>query len=932
MINFKCKMCGGSLDVSAGQTVAKCAYCGTTQTLPVFDDEKKTAYYNRANALRMMCEFDKAAGIYEIIVTEFSGEAEAYWGLVLCKYGVEYIDDPKTGVKVPTCHRTLLTSVFDDPDYKNAIRCADAASDVVYREEARAIDNIQTAILEISSREEPYDIFLCYKESDAYGNRTEDSVLAFEIYTGLTEKGYRVFYSKISLEDKLGKEYEPYIFAALSSAKLMIMVTTSKENCEAVWVANEWKRYLSLMKNDKDKTIISCFKGISAGELPGELKTIQGLDLSKLGAMQDLLRGVEKIVGKTDAASFSSTPAYQTEGDKEDTFDILEAGYRKYVHELAELDSFCTYASDLEPIIAFFESAGEYKESKRYLETAKFEYAKRVHSYRESVQALIYLDDIPHFVGVDALIEDCKAKLIKYRTQDLQNKGYAVPFGDEITSRCFCSVISALRDTEKREEVGDEELDELDRVLIQDCRDKGIAFINRCGLKIIENESDKQELSKIEHLLPCLEEYPIPGLDAMKKQLRAKLDAIEKKERAVVRNKTIRKIAILSSVAAVVLAVILIIVFSVNAKINGYAADHFTVQVVSKTNEKHNDTGTLVTSESGYSYIFEFVISNAGPHMMTKMKGYMDINNAQGRTLSTVSVDMRGNLESGQQETWNIRVRVEEGDDGAEIWNSDLSALEITFRITYITFEDGTMKYYSDTKNEVVHPISSTGTNGKDLADDSPNSSPEPETVQVGDIITFGKYELDADWNNGYEDLRWIVVKKEGNAVLLLSEYALISMAYGENDAADYVSWADSGIRTYLNETFYHNSFSDAEKAKIMSTRLVPTDEEKTLGAADTQDRIFIPSWQELCEYFYASAEMCCYQTGNIWSPWSDDGIGGISLDNHHTYCDYWLRECIPSYQYGFPGQTVFVYPYGADATTDFQSSNAVRPMMWVTL
>ena len=32
-------------------------------------------------------------------------EAEAYWGLVLCRYGIEYVNDPATGKKVPTCHR-----------------------------------------------------------------------------------------------------------------------------------------------------------------------------------------------------------------------------------------------------------------------------------------------------------------------------------------------------------------------------------------------------------------------------------------------------------------------------------------------------------------------------------------------------------------------------------------------------------------------------------------------------------------------------------------------------------------------------------------------------------------------------------------------------------------------------------------------------------
>ena len=53
------------------------------------------------------------------------------------------------------------------------------------------------------------------------------SVIAQDVYDALTTKGYRVFFSRITLEDKLGTEYEPYIFAALNSAKVMLAFGTS---------------------------------------------------------------------------------------------------------------------------------------------------------------------------------------------------------------------------------------------------------------------------------------------------------------------------------------------------------------------------------------------------------------------------------------------------------------------------------------------------------------------------------------------------------------------------------------------------------------------------------------------------------------------------------------------------------------------------------
>ena len=154
MAVFKCKMCGGALEIGENQSIATCEFCGTQQTLPKFDDERKVTLFTRANHLRFNCEFDKAAGVYESIVTEFPDEAEAYWGLVLCKYGIEYVDD-STGKKIPTCHRTLPTSIMDDEDFSSACDYADTSSKSIYREEAKAIDKIQKKILEIASTEKP---------------------------------------------------------------------------------------------------------------------------------------------------------------------------------------------------------------------------------------------------------------------------------------------------------------------------------------------------------------------------------------------------------------------------------------------------------------------------------------------------------------------------------------------------------------------------------------------------------------------------------------------------------------------------------------------------------------------------------------------------------------------------------------------------------
>ena len=297
MAVFKCKMCGGDLPNIAEGNVVECEYCGSRQTIPTADNEKKVTLFARANRLRFGCEFDKAASVYESIVAEFPTEAEAYWGLVLCKYGIEYVDDPATGKKIPTCHRSSFDSVMEDDNFDQACENADAVARKVYRDEAKQIEELRKRIIEVSGKEEPYDIFICYKETDENGSRTLDSVLAQDIYNALTEKGYRVFFARISLEDKLGQEYEPYIFAALNSAKVMLAVGTDYEYYNAVWVKNEWSRYLALIAAGQKKTLIPCYKNIDAYDMPKEFARLQAQDMGKVGAMQDLLRGIEKIIG-----------------------------------------------------------------------------------------------------------------------------------------------------------------------------------------------------------------------------------------------------------------------------------------------------------------------------------------------------------------------------------------------------------------------------------------------------------------------------------------------------------------------------------------------------------------------------------------------------------------------------------------------------------
>ena len=342
-------MCGGTIEFNPGDTVGVCDSCGTKQTLPRLDDDRKANLYDRANHFRRNNDFDKAAGIYEQILNEDNTDAEAYWSLVLCHYGIEYVEDPQSRKRIPTVNRAQFTSIFDDDNYKSALHYADGYQKELYEDEAKAINEIQKGILAISQKEEPFDVFICYKETDNSGRRTQDSVLANDLYHQLTQEGFKVFFSRITLEDKLGTAYEPYIFAALNSAKVMVALGTKPEYFNAVWVKNEWSRYLSLVKNSNGKKmLIPAYKDMDPYDLPEEFSHLQAQDMSKLGFMQDLIRGIKKIVSAgASKAEVKETVAVggnvNVEPLLERAFMFLEDG------DWGEANEYCEKVLDQDP-------------------------------------------------------------------------------------------------------------------------------------------------------------------------------------------------------------------------------------------------------------------------------------------------------------------------------------------------------------------------------------------------------------------------------------------------------------------------------------------------------------------------------------------------------------------------------------------------------
>jgi len=308
---LNCRCCGGILKVKSNLCV--CEYCGATNFISDVAN-KYINQLNRANKLRQEREFDNAARIYDNILAENVPTADILWYRTLCEYGIEYVPDPISDKYIPTMHRVREESILSYHYYVEALSAADKEQKATLEKEADYINKIQNEYLNIAKNESPYDVFICYKETDeATGEKTEDVEVADALYRDLTSRGFKVFFARVTLKSKLSVDYEPYIFAALKSARAMVVIGTRSEYFMSVWVKNEWGRFLKLMQDNPSKQMF--FACDDPEELPRAFAQKQAALLGEDDALENLADNVESFlrskVTKKAAAKPDREEAYQ---------------------------------------------------------------------------------------------------------------------------------------------------------------------------------------------------------------------------------------------------------------------------------------------------------------------------------------------------------------------------------------------------------------------------------------------------------------------------------------------------------------------------------------------------------------------------------------------------------------------------------------------
>lgn len=889
---IKCKMCGGDIDFIPGATYGTCEYCGSTSTIPQAEDENKLNRYNRANHFRRQCEFDKAVAAYEKILEQDDTDAEAHWGAVISRFGIEYVEDPATHQRIPTCHRVQVASILTDEDYLAAVENApDEESRRIYQEEAARIAEIQKGILAISANEKPYDVFICYKETDENGQRTRDSQWAQDVYYGLTEQGLKVFFSRITLEDKLGQQYEPYIFAALNSAKVMVVIGSRPEYFNAVWVKNEWSRYLSLMKHDHKRLLIPCYRDMDPYDLPEELSMLQSQDMSKIGFMQDLLRGVQKVMQQpTSAPQGVRVETATVETNAPGVTSLLKraalfledgdtASAREYYDRVLDIDPECAEAymgkvcaetgcrkeSDLGALNYCVDMRGDWQKAVRFASAGQ---KQKYEGYMASVRARV--EEHCHELAIDcacavAVGRGSRAKmdeaLKSYRANCLTEGSESTDYSAEEGASWHLAGYQSIRNTLAQMAADGDPRDVTEGMLkvaaamfgqikgeearAQQC----LALAEQARLKAIyEKASARREAIGMPDLMDAA------YLEALAKQfgqIPGYKDAKQQAEQCLQDAENVRENAYNDAVKA--------------------------MQEAERSSYKWREAIQKLAREglNGYRDVEEL--------RKQAEQRYEECRNAEEKerkakerrkkTLTIAAVVLVviacaiawciPNVIIPNNKYQQAVVLRENGqyDEAIALFTELGNYYDAAAQVTETKYQKAT-NLNAFGKYDEAYAIYVTLTGYKDvdkllIEDDNIVAAKkvlEAREAQftVGNYVTFGEYPQTTAGED-MTPIEWLVLARDGNKALLISRYWLDAQPYNTDHTS--VTWETCTLRTWLNVTFYNKAFSSDEQAAILTTSVDNGKNQgyskwSTSGGNNTEDKVFLLSYAEANKYF----------------------------------------------------------------------------------
>ena len=185
--------------------------------------------------------------------------------------------------------------------------------------------------------------------------------------------------------------------------------------------------------------------------------------------------------------------------------------------------------------------------------------------------------------------------------------------------------------------------------------------------------------------------------------------------------------------------------------------------------------------------------------------------------------------------------------------------------------------------------------------------------IRSDNTVCFGNY--------GSKSVVWTVVDRVDNKALLVATQVVCAYPYDPSDGD--VTWENSSLRTWLNNSFYNDAFFSGEKNLIVTTTVEnkTNPDYGTNAGSDTQDKIFILSLDEVNKYFPSEGSR---KVGP-----SDHAAYNSSLYiDSNGCCLWWLRT--PGVSGGFMGYVDHLGRIQEAGIKGRYNYIGVRPAMWV--
>ena len=584
---------------------------------------------------------------------------------------------------------------------------------------------------------------------------------------------------------------------------------------------NEWSRYLALVKNSGGKKmLIPAYKDMDPYDLPEEFSHLQAQDMSKLGFMQDLIRGIKKIIS-ADAPKAAVKETVVVSGGNAAVEPLLKRAF-------------------------MFLEDGNWQEADTYCEKVLDQDPENAQAYLGKLMAELQVKNRENLVNCKTPFDDRDnfSKVIRFGDENLnaEMNGYITHINDRRLTNTYDSAVKAM-EAALNEDMFKSAAHTFESISgFKDADDLAGKCLEKAEIcrkdSIYENAEKKQRNDYFNEAMKLYES--ISGWKDADVQA-----AACKKKIAQQKEMWKKKIKIIVPILAAVVIIIVLFVKLALPKFEYNSALNKAMGLI--------DSGDY---DAGYAILEEL----------------------------------------GENET----IQSNKYDRAMEALNDGNSGM------AYDLLKDLSYKDSSDKTSEILaqHP----NYKFRDAAENS--------------TISFGQYEQDNNLDNGKESIRWIVVKKEEDKILLMSEKALDCKPYNDTYSSNIV-WENCTLRIWLNSTFINTAFSSEEQIFILQTEIP-----KSGKSNSTNDKIFIFDSSEADRYgnlYCRPTEYAAYN--GVWH-----GSG--------EFCEYFLRgthdhkDQLNGYKYvscpavvdrgAIEGSNEFLH-----VTADYVG---VRPSMWISL